>query len=54
MSTPKLTLIIASLALALAWAVTASAANAAEINPARTAHTVTAPAVDTLGLSGLA
>ena len=31
MSTSKLTLIIASLALALAWAVTSSAANAAEI-----------------------
>ena len=31
MSTSKLTLIIASLALALAWAVTASAANAAEV-----------------------
>ena len=31
MSTSKLTLIIASLALALAWAVTASAANTAEV-----------------------
>lgn len=33
MSTPKLALIFASLALALAWAVTTPAANAAEIQP---------------------
>jgi hypothetical protein len=33
MTTAKLTLIFASLALALAWAVTASAANAAEMQP---------------------